>query len=313
MTLVLVSCSSGPSTPSQIDPAAVVTESRTWVESSRPTPPNGGVAGAESRTLETRLWYAPESLDAIPCGASGCGVLLLAHGWGGRTARLDVLARLLAARGWIVAAPSFPLTHDRTPGGHQSGLGDLLRQPGDLSFVLDQLLAAAAETDDALFGRIDPARVGVIGHSLGGATAIGLTRHPGCTDTRFIAASLVAPAVYTVPIFGGETSAIGPPTLIVHGTADQTVAPRFSIGLYESIAPPKILVLLDGLNHASLIESASDDPGNIPPTAELLDAFFGETLAGGDDLTAALDVIEMAGHEVRRQETVLDEGEAATP
>jgi hypothetical protein len=37
----------------QIDPAEVSTETRTFVDSDRATPPNGDFTGAESRTIKT--------------------------------------------------------------------------------------------------------------------------------------------------------------------------------------------------------------------------------------------------------------------
>ncbi len=296
-------CSSAPSDPAAIDPATVVVESRTFTDPARATPGNGIFAGAESRRIETLLWYAPEPLGTTPCGPAGCGVVLLAHGYGGRASRFDVLGRALAARGWIVAALTFPLTNQEAPGGHIRGLGDLVHQPGDLSFVLDELLRADADAADSLFQRIDAARVGVMGHSLGGATAAALTRHPCCTDDRFAAVALVAPAAYTLPIFGGPVSSLGPPTLIVNGTADHAVAPRIAIAFYESIAAPKILVLLDGLDHVTLIENnAAGDPLNVLPTAALIDAFLGDVLAQGAALDSELDELEAAGHEIRRED-----------
>ena len=45
----------------------------------------------------------------------------------------------------------------------------------DLPLVIDALLARSAAEDDLLSGSIDPARIGISGHSAGGRAAIGAT------------------------------------------------------------------------------------------------------------------------------------------
>lgn len=47
---------------------------------------------------------------------------------------------------------------------------------GDVSFVLDTLLEKAAAGEPGAFTRIDPKKIGLFGHSLGGATAVALGR-----------------------------------------------------------------------------------------------------------------------------------------
>lgn len=47
---------------------------------------------------------------------------------------------------------------------------------GDVSFVLDTLLEKAATGEPGAFTRIDPEKIGLFGHSLGGATAVALGR-----------------------------------------------------------------------------------------------------------------------------------------
>ena len=53
-------------------------------------------------------------------------------------------------------------------------LTDYVHQPGDLSFVLTEVLAPAKRKWSPLYGRVDPKHVGVAGMSLGGATVFGL-------------------------------------------------------------------------------------------------------------------------------------------
>src|SRR5262249_674666 len=55
-------------------------------------------------------------------------------------------------------------------------------------------------------------------------------------------------------------SAAGPPTLILHGTADTTVVFATATQLYSQIAPPRFLVGLEGAEHADALESQVEPP-----------------------------------------------------
>ena len=67
----------------------------------------------------------------------------------------DVYERLLdawARAGYVVAAPSFPLTQKHVPGGRRER--DLVNQPGDMSFVISRMLADDANPASFLHGLI---------------------------------------------------------------------------------------------------------------------------------------------------------------
>lgn len=134
-------------------------------------------------TLDVHLWYpATEGGDAVliadgpvfrgsPARAGAVPapgrhpLILLSHGLGGNAAALGWIAGALAVRGAIVAAPNHPgsTTGDSVPGATI----EVWHRPRDLSAVLTALTQA-----DPLSGHIDPARVGVMGFSLGGYTAL---------------------------------------------------------------------------------------------------------------------------------------------
>ncbi|MGV0758950.1 alpha/beta fold hydrolase [Tistrella mobilis] len=92
-------------------------------------------------------------------------LVVLSHGFGGNRFNQAWLAVQLADAGYVVAATDHPgtSTFDRDP----DQAAALWRRPADLSRVIDHLTGAAD-----LSAMVDPARIAVIGHSLGGWTAV---------------------------------------------------------------------------------------------------------------------------------------------
>lgn len=92
-------------------------------------------------------------------------LVILSHGWGGNRGNEAWLAVELAARGAIVVATNHPGT---TTGAMQSAeTGKLWERPRDISRLIDAMLA-----DGRFRDLIDPSRIAVIGHSMGGYTAM---------------------------------------------------------------------------------------------------------------------------------------------
>lgn len=286
--------------PARIAVADVLEEERTFVDTSRPTRANGNAPASAQRVLATRLWYAPTALGTPACRGDRCALVLLAHGFGGRTSRFDAIARLLAAAGYIIAAPSFPLTNEDTPGGHINGLSDGSEQPADLSFVIDEILAANDDHNDPLHARIDGERIGVVGHSLGGTTVLGATRADCCTDPRIDAGVLVAPVAFAVSsYYGTPANPDGPPVLLVNGSEDPLIRPELSRDFVHTLAPPWYYLEIPDVGHVFLIENIGDAQPFLYVTARAAHAFFDEYLG------------DAAGNTVAVIEELVAEGETA--
>jgi hypothetical protein len=140
--------------------------------------------------------------------------------------------------------PTFPLTHGGTPGGVV--IGDYANQPGDVSFVITQMLSMTKNRQSVLFHRIDAHRVGVGGHSLGAFTTFGFF-NTCCIDPRVDAAVTVAG--FPAPYPGQYAYASGPPQLLLHGTADSLVPYQGSVTGYANAVAPKFFVSLLGADH----------------------------------------------------------------
>ena len=137
---------------------------------------------ADGERLVTALWYpteaptggmtiGPFTMDAsrgAPIGGGRYGLVLLSHGTGGGRLNHRGTAIRLAEGGFIVAAPEH--AGDSWRDKKFSGTSEnWRRRPRQLRAVLDRLLG------DAEFGpRIDPARIGAVGHSAGGYSVLAL-------------------------------------------------------------------------------------------------------------------------------------------
>lgn len=289
-TVALAACGDD---DSQGSSASVARTERSWVDPTRTTPPTAAFPGAPDRTLRVVIWQ--------PDGASALPLLVMAHGFGGLPEKFDAFARAVAEAGFVVAAPAFPLTNENAPGGHDPGFRDFINEPGDISFVLTHLIDASQAPGDPLQGRIDPTKVAVLGHSLGGTVVVGLTRKACCRDDRVRATILAAAAVPLAVAFGPDPISVeGPPTLLIQGTADHSVDYQVSATFYEQIDPPRYLIGLTGAGHSEALESQLRPP--IPArdaaqraTIAFLDGFFrnapgelGEVL---QSLSAAGDIV----------------------
>lgn len=271
--------------PTEIALEDVREAERTLVDVARSTPANEEFAGSSERSLHTRLWYAERALRRPACRGSRCALVLLAHGFGGRTERFDAIGRRLATAGYIVAAVTFPLTNQDAPGGFSNGGFDAAQQPADLSFVVDALLAASLDPKDSLYQRIDGENVAAVGHSLGGATVIAGSRASCCRDARFAATVYVEPVVFAVEVLFDESySLAGPPTLTFQGTLEAPIPAAETRAFHAGLEAPKIYVEMAGGNHVNMIERLPTGPAPLlDEAAEMMIAFFDKYVVGGPD------------------------------
>lgn len=253
--VLLVGCGGGQSVTTNPPDGSfrVATLALELVDDSRPTAPNGGAPGSDTRTLHTTI-YHPDAPGRFP-------LIVFAHGLGAVGPIYSVILQAWAAEGYVVAAPDFPLSRSRAPGG--STADDYVQQPADVSFVIDEMLRLDADATSPLHARVDGAHIGAAGQSLGGLTTFGVTLNTCCRDPRIAAAVPMAGLLW--PFSGGDyDGAIAPPTLIIHGDADDTVPYAEALTAYEILdRTPKALLTIRGGGHILPYVGSSDRPAQM--------------------------------------------------
>ena len=178
-----------------------------------------------------------ETADA-PAVPGRFSLVLFAHGWNGSADFYAAMEHEIATAGFVVAAPSFPHTSSTSGALNR---GDVVNQPADLTFLLDQLNAMAPPI---LAGHIAPTKAGVVGHSDGGVTVAGIAFNSCCFDARVGAAVILSGAEL---FFGGSWFPPGSPALLaIHGVADEVNPFGASQRLFSDAPSPKYFVSVPG-------------------------------------------------------------------
>ncbi|MEG4073603.1 alpha/beta hydrolase [Microcoleus sp. Pol14C2] len=267
----------------------------TWKKSSVTlTSPN------RDRTFDMDIYLPQGSPQPAP-------VVVISHGLGSDRLSFEYLAKHLASYGFAVAVPEHPGSNAQQIQNLVTGRAnevaepaEFINRPLDIKDLLDYLTQLST-TNPAYKGQLDLQRVGVIGQSFGGYTALalagaginfaqldkdcgvendswnlslllqcrarGLERNQyNFGDPRIKAAIAVNPIVSSIL---GETnlSKIQIPVMLIAGSAD-TVAPA----LLEQIqpftwltSPNKYLVLMNNGTHFSTIEDSPQSLFLPPP------------------------------------------------
>ncbi len=264
-------------------PVGVTT--RTFVDSTRPTPANGSAPASSSRTLVTEIWYptsaagiAGTSVRDAPLAPGGpYPLVFFVHGSGSGRTFYTYLTIGLAQAGYVVAAADVPRTAMATAGG--SSDVDVWYLVGDLSFLADQL-KVASEGGDAgteLQGAVTGESYAVVGHSTGGAVAeLAAFAGDDTMITHDPRVAAVVPLSGDACMFDASFFKSRPVPILVVGASDDLFVRFANSGqwVFDSTSPPHLLAEIVGGEHiyftdVTFLQDSDLDPVPTGPTSTL--------------------------------------------
>ncbi len=136
------------------------------------------VDNRRNRTLPVDLYLPVNVSGASPVGPAP--LVIASHGLAGDRKGFAIIGRHLASHGFAVAALDHPGSDRAQFEALLSGSGkeiadptEFSERPRDVSYLLDELTRLNA-ANGSLFNRFDMQKIGIIGHSFGGYTALAL-------------------------------------------------------------------------------------------------------------------------------------------
>ena len=260
------------------------------VDPSRPTPAdvNRGQPELPERTIPVVVLYPadgpaaagiPAQVDA-PAAPWRVPLVVFSHGLNASGDLYASLVEPLVRQGYVVALPTFPLTSGRVP-----MQADFVNQPGDVSFVIDELFALARDRGSWLGGHVDRRRVAVAGHSLGAVTTLGAAYNDCCRDRRIDA--VVSISGGPLPYPDGEYDWSGTPLLLVHGAVDQVVPVAGSDAVFDAADGPVWYLRFREADHYG-VGLGADGALTVQATIAFLDATLQGRSSALDEVPGAV-------------------------
>ena len=217
-------------------------------------------ADAQDRTIDlagrsTSIWE-----PVVAAGHRGASpVLIFSHGFGGCATGVRYLMKALAEHGYWVFAPQHKdgSCTRRAPGLPEEPFRDG-SQWSDRTYSerRDDILAleGALKLDRRYASRLDFARLGLMGHSLGGYTVLGVAGAWPSWVSAPKPRAVLAMSPYIEPYLASNTLGdVDVPVMLQGGTVDFGITPSLTRegGAYDALKAPKYLVVFTGARHLS--------------------------------------------------------------
>jgi predicted dienelactone hydrolase len=240
---------------------------RAFIGITQPESKKEALAAAKLRQPNVEIWLPPE----FQSSEQKWPLLVFSHGFGGCAKQSTFLTEYLAEKGYIVIAPDHAdaeCRKNRLIGGGK--LAETRQWPEkpfrnpetwtdktEADRKDDVLFAVSSMLDDRQYAPyVDVERMGLIGHSLGGYTVLGIAgAWPSWKDKRFKAVLVLSP--FISPFLRGKSlKNIDVPVMYQGGTKDTQITPLIKRrgGGYDQTPVPKYFLEFTGAGHFSFTE-----------------------------------------------------------
>jgi dienelactone hydrolase len=242
---------------------------------------------ARDRTFPCEVGYPAEGQhaghDAVRDAAAQTGIrplVAFSHHSGGNRTSATFLATHLSSHRYVVAAMDHSdlvaAELQRTDGESDEQRaarvqGWIANRVPDIRFLLDHLLAGASKELDAM---VDPSRIGIVGHSFGGWTALAAPAADGRLGSVVALApagsSKQRPGIIPATLTFDWRRAV--PTRYLVGELDTALPLDGMHELFDRTPPPRQMVILrraDHLHFVDDVEREHEAMRAIPATGEL--------------------------------------------
>lgn len=179
-------------------------------------------------------------------------------------------ARALACSGYVVVIPNHYVTLNPAAGPQ------LFASQQMINDVHATMVLSNANPVSPVYGLVDTEKLGVSGHSFGGAAALfavdGRCQFPFCFGFYARPPQLKAAAVYGVNTFVGpapiDVNTAAVPSALIQGSLDGRATMARAQATFAIMEKTKAFITIDGLNHWGIAD-VQNPPGNPPdPNAQ---------------------------------------------
>ncbi len=250
---------------SVLEPGPYQAGHRTWTleDASRGVAPYKNSRGPDTRKLVTEIWYPSDDARRTISGRNApltespgpFPLIVYSHGIMSERMEPAYLARYLATQGVVFISFTAPATslYDAL----RLNYADIVNIPGDVSFLIDEILKRSSDPSSPFYAKIDQARIGAAGTSLGAGVSLMAGFTSGLRDSRLSLVITCAAGAYEgQTVFDIPDSAV--PLLLIHGDIDAIIPYDGNAPVLLSAAPgPAYLLTLVGGTHTGFSNASA--------------------------------------------------------